>query len=134
MGGDEDTGIDVVPDDMGMDADMPDMAAEMEAEIDWTQFDDDDADAVGAAFLDAVKQLQEENPDASPTAGDVVARMQEILEGGEEDGEGDIDDMEDEGDFEEEAPMADDEEATQLDESVNWLRRTNLLAGTGKRR
>lgn len=135
---DMDTGIDVVPDDeMGGEEDMEmgddAMTAPLEQEIDWAQFEDEDGEAVGAAFLDAVKQLQEENPDESPTAEAVVALMQELLAG---DTEEDMDDMggeemEDEGDFEDEAPMGDEEEEGALNE---WVRRTNLLAGTSKRR
>lgn len=129
---DADTGIDVVPDDeMGGEEDMEmgaaDMTAPLEQEIDWAQFEDEDGEAVGAAFLDAVKQLQEENPDESPTAEAVVALMQELLAG---DTEEDMDDMGGE-EMEDESPMEDAEEEGALNE---WVRRTNLLAGTSKRR
>ena len=135
---DVDTGIDVVPDDDmgGEDIDMGGMEMEpVAAEIDWSQFEDDDADEVGAAFLNAVKQLKEENPDESPTAEQVVALMQELMAAAEseraesdEPGTEEMEDVSAMGDEEEE------EEADQLDEGVNWLRRANLLAGTGKRR
>jgi hypothetical protein len=134
---DMDTGIDVVPDDaMGGDEDMgmggDAMMAPLEQEIDWSEFEDEDGEAVGAAFLDAVKQLQEENPSENPTAEAVVALMQTLLAG---DAEEDMDDMggeemEDEAVPEEEESMGGDEEGA-LNE---WVRRTNLLAGTSKRR
>jgi hypothetical protein len=132
---DMDTGIDVVPDDdMGGDEDMAmggeEMMAPLEQEIDWSQFDDDDAESVGAAFMDAIKQLREENPDEEPTAEAVVAMMQELLSAGEDEDMGG-EEMEDEADFEDEAPMEDAEEEGALNE---WLQRTNLLAGTRSRR
>ncbi len=132
---DMDTGIDVVPDDaMGGDEDMDmggeEMMAPLEQEIDWSQFDDDDAESVGAAFMDAIKQLREENPDEEPTAEAVVAMMQELLSAGEDEDMGG-EEMEDEADFEDEAPMEDAEEEGALNE---WLQRTNLLAGTRSRR
>ena len=135
---DMDTGIDVVPDDeMGGEEDMgmPMSGEEMEpvaTEIDWSQFEDEDTDVVGVAFFDALKQLREESPDEEPTAEAVVALMQELLAG---DSEEDMDDMggeemEDEAVSEEEESMGGDEEGA-LNE---WVRRTNLLAGTSKRR
>lgn len=137
---DMDTGIDVVPDDdmggeedMGMDMGGEDMMAPMEQEIDWSQFQDEDGEVVGAAFLDAIKKLREDNPEEEPTAEAVVAMMQELLA---PEGDEDMDDMggeemEDEGALEDEGMMDDEEEEGALNE---WVRRTNLLAGTGKRR
>lgn len=129
---DSDMGIDVVADDemggeedMGMDMGGEDMMAPMEQEIDWSQFQDEDGEVVGAAFLDAIKKLREDNPEEEPTAEAVVAMMQELL-APEEDEE-----MEDEGALEDEGMMDDEEEEGALNE---WVRRTNLLAGTGKRR
>jgi hypothetical protein len=101
-------------------------------EIDWSQFEEEDTDVVGVAFFDALKQLREETPDEEPTAEAVVALMQVLLAG---DTEEDMDDMggeemEDEAAPEEEESMGGDEEGA-LNE---WVRRTNLLAGTSKRR
>lgn len=133
---DMDTGIDVVPDDaMGGEDDMgmPMSGEEMEpvaAEIDWSEFEDEDTDRVGAAFFDALKQLREESPDEEPTAEAVVAMMQDLLSVDEDEDMGD-EEMDDEGDFEDEAPMADSEEEGALNE---WIQRTNLLAGTRGRR
>ena len=117
MGGDETTDIDVVPDDMGDDMGGEDdmMTSEEETEIDWSQFDDRDGDAVGAAFLEAVKLLREENPEETPAASAVVERMQEILMGGE--------DADDNAFMDDETPLA---------ESVDWCRRAGLLAGITK--
>jgi hypothetical protein len=137
MGMDSDMGIDVVPDDemggeedMGMDMGGEDMMAPLEQEIDWSQFQDEDGEVVGAAFLDAIKKLREDNPDEEPTAEAVVAMMQELLAPEEDEEMGD-EEMEDEGEIEDEAPMEDAEEEGALNE---WVRRTNLLAGTSKRR
>jgi hypothetical protein len=134
---DADMGIDVVPDDemggeedMGMDMGGEDMMAPLEQEIDWSQFQDEDGEVVGAAFLDAIKKLREENPDEEPTAEAVVALMQDLLNVDEDEDMGD-EEMEDEAGFEDDAPMEDAEEAGALNE---WLRRTNLLAGTRSRR
>ena len=132
---DMDTGIDVVPDDeMGGEEDMgmPMSGEEMEpvaTEIDWSQFEDEDTDVVGVAFFDALKQLREESPDEEPTAEAVVALMQELLAGDTEEDMGG-EEMEDEAAPEEEESMGGDEESA-LNE---WVRRTNLLAGTSKRR
>jgi hypothetical protein len=120
MGGD-DTGIDVVADDAAGEDDMSGedmMTSEMEAEIDWSQFDDQDGDAVGAAFMDAIKQLREEMPEETPSAAAVVERMQEILMG-DSDGEADDNAFSDDP-----APLA---------EGVDWRRRAGLLAGITKR-
>ncbi len=123
MGGD-DMGIDVVADDAAGEDDMGGedmggddmMTSEMEAEIDWSQFDGQDGDAVGAAFMDAIKQLSEEMPEETPTAAAVVERMQEILMG---------DDEADDNAFSDDpAPLA---------EGVDWRRRAGLLAGITKR-
>ena len=117
MDGEDMTDIDVVADDAAPDDDMA--AAEMEAEIDWSQFDDNDADAVGAAFLEAVKLLREEMPEETPTAAAVVERMQEILAGGDE--------ADDNAFMDTPAPEA------PLAEGVDWRRRAGLLAGITKR-
>ena len=121
-GGDDMTDIDVVADDAAGDDDMGGedmMAAEMEAEIDWSKFAEEDAEAVGAAFAEAIKQLSEEMPEETPTAAAVVERMQEILMG---------DDEADDNAFMDtptpEAPLA---------EGVDWRRRAGLLAGITKR-
>lgn len=121
-GGDDMTDIDVVADDTAPGDDMGGedmMTAEMEAEIDWSQFEGQDGDAVGAAFMDAIKQLGEEMPEETPTAAAVVERMQEILMG---------DDEADDNAFMDtpstEAPLA---------EGVDWRRRAGLLAGITKR-
>ncbi len=117
----DDMDIDVVADDAAGEDDMGGedmMTSEMEAEIDWSQFDDQDGDAVGAAFMDAIKQLSEEMPEETPTAAAVVERMQEILMG-------DGDDEADDNAFSDDpAPLA---------ESVDWRRRAGLLAGITKR-
>jgi hypothetical protein len=119
----DDMDIDVVADDADGEDDMGDdmggddmMSSEMEAEIDWSQFKDQDGDAVGAAFMDAIKQLSEEMPEETPTAAAVVERMQEILMG---------DDEADDNAFSDDpAPLA---------EGVDWRRRAGLLAGITKR-
>lgn len=122
MDGGDMTDIDVVADDAAPGDDMGGedmMAAEMEAEIDWSQFAEEDAADVGAAFMDAIKQLREEMPEETPTAAAVVERMQEILMG---------DDEADDNAFMDtpatEAPLA---------EGVDWRRRAGLLAGITKR-
>jgi hypothetical protein len=123
--GDGDPDMDMMDDSAEMDFEVEDdgmgeMMPEAEPvaeEIDWTQFEDDDAEAVGAAFMDAIKQLREEAPDEEPTAAAVVALMQDMLSGGED----------------EEAEM-DSEEMESGEEPLNeWIRRTNLLAGTRRR-
>jgi hypothetical protein len=117
----DDMGIDVVADDAAPEDDMGGedmMTSEMEAEIDWSQFDDLDGDAVGAAFMDAIKLLRDEQPEETPTAAAVVERMQEILMG-DSDGEADDNAFSDDP-----APLA---------ESVDWRRRAGLLAGITKR-
>lgn len=115
----DDMDIDVVADDAAGEDDMGGedmMTSEMEAEIDWSQFDGQDGDAVGAAFMDAIKQLSEEMPEETPTAAAVVERMQEILMG---DAEADDNAFSDDP-----APLA---------EGVDWRRRAGLLAGITKR-
>lgn len=119
MDGDDMTDIDVVADDTAGEDDMGGedmMTSEMEAEIDWSQFDDQDGDAVGAAFLEAVKLLRDENPEETPSASAVVERMQEILMGGDE--------ADDNAFMDDPAPLA---------ESVDWRRRAGVLAGITKR-
>lgn len=121
MGGGDMTDIDVVADDAVGDDDMGGedmMAAEMEAEIDWSKFAEEDAEAVGAAFAEAIKQLSEEMPEETPTAAAVVERMQEILMGDEADDNAFMDTPAPE------APLA---------EGVDWRRRAGLLAGITKR-
>ena len=118
-GGDDDMGFDVVPDEM---PDVPSYEPVGE-EIDWAEFEDDDADEVGRAFFDAIKQLREENPDQEPTAAGVVSLMQSLLSGEEEE---DMDMDSDEEEVEEE----DEADEGALNE---WIQRTNLLAGTRRR-
>ena len=116
---DDEMGFEVEDEDMG--GTMPGMEPVGE-EIDWSQFEDDDAEAVGAAFMDALKQLREENPDEDPTAEAVVSLMQSLLAPEE---------MEDEGEMEGEEMEPETEGG---DEPLNeWIKRTNLLAGTRRR-
>lgn len=116
---DDEMGFEVEDEDMG--GMMPDSEPVSE-EIDWSQFEDDDAEAVGAAFMDALKQLREENPDEDPTAEAVVSLMQSLLAPEE---------MEDEGEMESEEMEPEMEGG---DEPLNeWIKRTNLLAGTRRR-
>jgi len=75
---DGDMGFDVVADEEGAETAMAAMEDEMG--IDWSSFDAFDADQVGAAFIQAGKDLTEETPDETPTAEQIVARMMEILE------------------------------------------------------
>jgi len=118
---DDDMGFDVVPDEM---PDVPSYEPVGE-EIDWSEFEDDDADEVGRAFFDAIKQLREENPDQEPTAAGVVSLMQSLLSGEEEE-DMDMDMDSDEEEVEEDA----DADEGALNE---WIQRTNLLAGTRRR-
>lgn len=124
----DDMGIDVVADDADDDTDGEDdmggedmggddmMTSEEDPEIDWSQFDDQDGDAVGAAFLDAVKLLRDEQPEETPSAAAVVERMQEILTT---------------------PPDADDnafsDDPATLAEGVDWRHRAGVLAGITKR-
>lgn len=118
---DADMGFDVEPDEeTAMVPSGDDMG------VDWAQFDEYDADAVGSAFLQAGKDLAEENPDEAPTTEQLVARMMEILN--ESESEGDMDDMEME---DEAAAEEEDEDDGEEEGALNeWLQRTNLLAGT----
>lgn len=111
--------MDFEVEDEGMGEMMPE-AEPVAEEIDWSQFEDDDSEAVGAAFMDAIKQLREENPDEEPTAAAVVSLMQSLLSSEEPEEEGEEEEME--------------SETESGDEPLNeWLRRTNLLAGTRRR-
>jgi hypothetical protein len=121
---DDDMGFDVVPDD-----ETAMVPAGDDMGVDWSQFDAFDSDLVGSAFIQAGKDLAEENPEEAPTTEQLVARMLEILDEGEPDG--DMDDEAQDMDAEEEEDEASGEEEGSLNE---WIRRTNLLAGTRRRR
>jgi len=115
---DDEMGFEVEDEDMG--EMMPGMEPVGE-EIDWSQFEDVGADELYDAFNNAIKQLREENPDDEPTAEAVVALMQDMLAAPEEeDAEGESEEME--------------PEMAGGDEPLNeWIKRTNLLAGTRRR-
>jgi len=87
---------------------------ERDGDIDWSQFDGFDADAVGAAFIQAGKDLTAESPEGAPTTEQLVAHMMEILTA-DTDAE-DMDDQDDDQDDEEEED--DDEEEEEEDESA----------------
>ena len=117
MGGaEDDMGFDVEPDEeTAMVTTGDDMG------IEWTQFDAYDADAVGAAFIQAGKDLAEENPDEVPTAEALVSRMLEILE---------IDESSEDMDAEEEdEAMSMGEENEEAEEGSLYESRFRKLAG-----
>jgi hypothetical protein len=122
---DDDMGFDVVPDD-----ETAMVPAGDDMGVDWSQFDTFDSDLVGSAFIQAGKDLAEENPEEAPTTEQLVARMLEILDEPSGDMDMDADEDEEEEDEEEEDEAAGEEEGA-LNE---WIRRTNLLAGTRRRR
>jgi hypothetical protein len=115
---DDEMGFEVEDEAMG--GMMPGMEPVGE-EIDWSQFEAVGADELYDAFNNAIKQLREENPDDEPTAEAVVALMQDMLAAPEEeDAEGESEEME--------------PEMEGGDEPLNeWIKRTNLLAGTRRR-
>ena len=96
-------------------------------DFDFSAFDYENPERVYSAFIQAIDELQSEDPDAAPTSTDVLERVRTILDA----------ELEPEPD-DEDAFMTPDmvspSPTEMLEEGADWLWRTNRLAGTNRLR
>ena len=96
-------------------------------DIDFSAFDYENPERVYSAFIQAIDELQSEDPDSAPTSMDVLDRVRTILDAELEPQPNDEDAFMTPG-------MTSPSPTEMLEEGADWLWRTNRLAGTNRLR
>lgn len=96
-------------------------------DIDFSAFDYENPERVYSAFIQAIDELQSEDPDSAPTSMDVLDRVRTILDA-------ELEPQPDDEDAFMTPGMTSPSPAEMLEEGADWLWRTNRLAGTNRLR